>query len=127
MRQTLEVYHAMLADITRLGQQGYRLAVLSDTNAPHAAVLRNFHVYDPFGDNVFLSHEIGIRKPAREAYEYVIQQLGVQNPARILFMDDRQSNLTPAQEVGMRELLAPGSEKENRAALQSAIAGTTLP
>lgn len=126
MRSTVEVFSNILDDISQLKKEGYAIAALSDTNEPHATVLRELHVYDQFEDNLFLSHEIGIRKPTREAYEYAMKQLGVQDPSRILFVDDRQSNLTSAQEVGMQVLLVPGSENENRAALRSIIASNTL-
>lgn len=83
-------------------QPTLKRAVFSNTNATHAAVFgaRYGELLARF-DRVFLSHELGMRKPERRAFERVAAELGVA-PRRILFLDDNEANLAGAQTVGMR-------------------------
>lgn len=54
-------------------------------------------------DSICLSYAIGFVKPQREAYEYVSQQLGVENEACI-FIDDQQRHCEGARAVGMQAI-----------------------
>lgn len=78
------------------------LYAFSNTNAAHevhfsqlfAAILRHFR-------KIFLSSTIGLRKPHAEAYDHVVQQIGV--PAeRIVFFDDLIENVEGARARGLR-------------------------
>ncbi len=51
-------------------------------------------------DLVVESSVEGVRKPQPQAYELVIQRLGV-DPSRMLFLDDLGINLKPAAKMGM--------------------------
>lgn len=50
---------------------------------------------------VFVSSEIGKRKPEREAFEIVSREIGV-TPERILLFDDTLENITGARRMGMQ-------------------------
>lgn len=52
-------------------------------------------------DEVFLSFEIGYRKPAREAFEHVLSELG-KSPEECVLVDDKEENVEAAKELGMR-------------------------
>lgn len=121
LEQALELYPSMIDYVKKLGEQGYRSAVLSDTNEAHANILRKHGVYEPFNDKVFLSHEIGIRKPAAEAFTFALEQLGVTEPSSVLFVDDRMRNILAAHVLGMQTLHVPGTEIENLALLKNAV------
>jgi putative hydrolase of the HAD superfamily len=54
----------------------------------------------PFAD-VFLSCDLGMRKPEREAFEFVAGRIGVP-PSRIAFFDDRAENVAGARSAGLR-------------------------
>ena len=77
------------------------LYLFSNTNVFHydywrdryAAALRPFK-------RLFVSCEMGMRKPHREAFERVAAEIGVA-PARVLFFDDTEANLEGAREAGM--------------------------
>lgn len=94
-------------------------AVFSNTNALHAAVFeaRYGDLLARF-DRVFLSNELGLRKPERRAFERVAAELGVA-PKRILFLDDNAANIAGAQAVGMRTVLV-GSIDDTRRGLAAA-------
>lgn len=48
----------------------------------------------------FASHLTGKIKPDEEAFEHVLTTLGCKGP-EMLFLDDRQLNVAPAERVGM--------------------------
>jgi HAD superfamily hydrolase (TIGR01509 family) len=78
-----------------------RVGCLSNTNVLHAdRHWTEFGIADLFEDR-FLSHEMGLVKPDRAAFEYVIEALGCP-PERILFLDDNQINVEGARAAGLR-------------------------
>ncbi len=98
---------------------GLKRAVFSNTNAMHAAVFaaRYGDLLGRF-DRVFLSHELGMRKPERQAFERVAAELGVP-PSRVLFLDDNDANIAGAQATGMRTVRV-GSIDDTRRGLVAA-------
>lgn len=60
-------------------------------------------------DYVYLSFEIGLRKPDRQIYEYVLNDLKV-DAKDILFIDDDTNNILMAQECGWNTCQAFGYE-----------------
>lgn len=64
----------------------------------------------------FVSCETGFRKPAPKAYLHAANTLKVA-PERCVFVDDRQSNVSAAREVGMQGIVF-----ENATQLRSALA-----
>lgn len=85
-------------DLQRRGQA--RVAVLSNTNVLHAQFLRRR--WPLLGElrHVFLSHEIGFRKPDPAAYRYVLRRLGLP-PRAVIFVDDLRENVAVARKLGM--------------------------
>lgn len=101
--EALEPYTEILNLVQDLHRQGITLAILSNTIEPHAKALRGAGYYNNF-DKVFLSHEIGMRKPDPAIYTYVLQELGV-GPHEAVFIDDDPVNVVAAQSVGMRGIV----------------------
>lgn len=60
-------------------------------------------------DYVFLSFKLGIRKPARELFEKVQEQLSFKKED-ILFIDDTEKNVEAAKEFGWNAFQATGLE-----------------
>ncbi|TFG08084.1 MAG: HAD family phosphatase [Promethearchaeota archaeon] len=85
--------------IERLHRADYVVCLMSNTFDIHAKSndLKGF--YDIF-DHVFLSNEIGFRKPELEKYKHVLKKLDTK-PKRCIFIDDKIRNLVPARELGM--------------------------
>ncbi len=95
--------------LSRAGQR-LPLYAFSNTNAPHVAYFsRQFaEVLKPFRE-IFVSSAIGLRKPDAEAYDHVVQAIGV--PAeRIVFFDDLVENIEGARQRGLKAVLvtSPG-------------------
>lgn len=88
----------------QLKKRGFRLAILSNVIMPVGVVLKRLHVYSGF-EPVVLSYEEKIKKPNIEIYKRTVEKLGVR-PEEIVFIDNLQSNLVPAQELGMHTIHA---------------------
>lgn len=94
-----------VAETTRLvAEVAPRIPVhlFSNTNPAHqAAWSRDYaQALRPFR-RVFVSSEMGLRKPDRAAFEHVAREIGVP-PARILFFDDTEANVAGARAAGLR-------------------------
>jgi glucose-1-phosphatase len=90
--------------LSRAGQR-LPLYAFSNTNAPHVAYFsRQFaELLRPFRE-IFVSSTIGLRKPDAEAYDHVVQAIGV--PAeRIVFFDDLAENIEGARRRGLKAIL----------------------
>ena len=85
--------------IKELKEQGYRLLVLSNMSKEYIEFLRKMPVFDYFDEQV-ISCEIGLGKPDRRIYEYLIEHCGVE-PSETIFIDDRKENVDAAAEVGL--------------------------
>ena len=70
-------------------------------------------------DELFLSHEIGERKPDAAGFELICKQLNCQ-PSQIAFFDDTQENIDGAKKFGIRASLTKG-ETEVASALKSLL------
>lgn len=98
------LYQPVIEMVNGLKQQGVLTAVLSNTIAPHNRILRSYGWYDSF-DRVFLSYEIGLRKPAIEAYKYVLEKIRMPGK-ECIYVDDLEENLEPAKKLGIKIILA---------------------
>jgi len=77
-----------------------KVGILSNTNHIHFEWLRARMAVFGQLEHVYASHLIGLRKPDRAVYEYVLKQMDV--PAeRTVFIDDLPANLEGAREAGM--------------------------
>ena len=85
--------------IERLHQAGYIVSLMSNTFDIHAKSNQLKGFYDIF-DNIFLSNEIGLRKPDLEKYKHVLKKLDTK-PKKCVFIDDKIQNLVPARKLGI--------------------------
>lgn len=92
--------------------------VFSNTNATHQAVWTALYpgLAQSF-ERIFVSSEMGYRKPERRAFEYVAQAMGVPLNA-ILFFDDHPDNVEGARAAGLQAVHVRGPV-DVRAALQA--------
>jgi glucose-1-phosphatase len=83
---------------------------ISNTNPAHVAEMeRAFPGLLARFDAVFVSHEIGHRKPGREAFEHVLRAIDVPAPQVLLF-DDLVANVEAARACGMQAVQVRGPE-----------------
>ena len=93
--------------VSRLGAN-HQLLVLSNTNAIHVKRFNQFLKTNTgktdlshFFDVVYFSHEIKMRKPDAEIYQFVLDENNL-NPEDTLFLDDNKMNLEAAEELGIK-------------------------
>ena len=55
---------------------------------------------EPFFETLYLSYEVGLRKPDLRIFEYVLQDAGLL-PERTLFIDDSIQHIQAASELGI--------------------------
>jgi len=89
----------------------YSLFLLSNTNTIHQQAFNKIFEntvgegsFNSFFDKAYYSHEIGLRKPNADAYQYILQENNLQ-PYETLFIDDTPGNIEGAKAVGMPTIL----------------------
>jgi HAD superfamily hydrolase (TIGR01509 family) len=94
----------------------YRIFLFSNTNALHLAALQRTYAaafgeearLDGLFEKAYYSHVLGMRKPDKESFEYILRENGLQG-TETLFVDDAVVNVEGAEEAGLRGLyLRPG-------------------
>jgi len=85
----------------------YRLLLLSNTNALHIPHVKKimgaekFHRFKGAFEKFYLSHEINLRKPDAEIYEFVLNENGLK-AAETFFIDDTKQNTDAAEKLGIQ-------------------------
>jgi len=113
-REIIQAWNSILLDVpeTRLftvekASENHRIFLLSNTNDLH---IQEFNDYlldehnlpslEPFFEQLYLSYEIGLRKPDLRIFEYVLQDAGL-DPSTTLFIDDSIQHIQAASELGI--------------------------
>jgi phosphoglycolate phosphatase-like HAD superfamily hydrolase len=93
----------------KLKSGGFDLHILSDQMKPKTDAIRKNHDLTFFND-AFFSNEMGLKKPDRETFEFVLRKIG--KPANAcLFIDDRSENIRMAKSMGMETILFKNMEQ----------------
>jgi glucose-1-phosphatase len=83
-----------------LKARGYRLVLLSNTNAIHYEIARDRYSPLKYFDDAALSFEIGAMKPSPEIYAAAIEKAGCA-PEECFFTDDIEAYVAGARRAGM--------------------------
>jgi glucose-1-phosphatase len=89
------------------------VSCFSNTNTLHWQYAQTWPLMSLF-DHTFLSFEMGMLKPDRDAFEHVSTALDVPC-GRILFLDDNQLNIDAALELGFFAVRVAGVDEARRA------------
>lgn len=88
----------------------YKLYLLSNTNIIHYDQFNKIYKeeigegsLDMYFDAAYYSQIIGLRKPDKEAYEYVLKE-NYLDPSQTLFIDDTLQNIEGAKAVGLQTI-----------------------
>lgn len=96
-------------------QKGYRLYILTNNNPFMMSEIRSDKFtldgkpFCSYFDKIFVSCDIGLCKPDKAIYQYVLENQKLR-PEETIFADDRDINLTGAKEVGMHTYLVSDNE-----------------
>ena len=95
-----EPFHSVIELLPQISQR-YALYGFTNTNDAHAACWRVKFAesLSPFTD-IYVSSEIGLRKPDKAAFEYVCADMDIA-AEHIIFVDDTQTNVTGAADAGL--------------------------
>lgn len=122
-REIIQAWNSILLDLpeNRLftlekAAENHRIFLLSNTNDLH---IQEFNAYlleehnlpslEPFFESLYLSYEVGLRKPDRRIFEYVLQDAGL-DPQSTLFIDDSVQHIQSAAELGINTYLLKDEE-----------------
>lgn len=109
----LEIWNSILKDfphhrlefLKRLSEsKKYKLILLSNTNNLHIEFVKSyvpfFKEFESYFDVFYLSHEINLRKPNADIYEFVLNQNNIK-AEETLFIDDTTENTEAAKKLGI--------------------------
>lgn len=120
--QVVAAWNAMILDVpsekikllNKLKDQ-YRIFLLSNTNDIHMVKVRREWnkvtnlAMETFFEKIYLSHELGLRKPDPKIFLEVCNLSGL-NPERTLFIDDSPQHITGANSIGLQTIFLKKSE-----------------
>ena len=88
----------------------YRLYLLSNTNSIHHKEFNKIFEdqigsgsLNDYFDKAYYSHEIKLRKPGKDAYQYVLKENNL-FPSETLFIDDSIQNIEAAKSLGLQTI-----------------------
>tara|TARA_R110002050_G_scaffold25378_5_gene67721 strand:- start:7890 stop:8492 length:603 start_codon:yes stop_codon:yes gene_type:complete len=111
-----DIWNSMLLDFPEyrlkfleslVKENRHRLFLLSNTNAlhiPHVTKIMGTEKFARFKNSFeqfYLSHEIQLRKPNREIFQFVLEQNKL-IPQETLFIDDTKENTDAANKLGIK-------------------------
>ena len=115
-QEIISIWNGMLLDfpdyrlnfLERMAQENeYRLFLLSNTNVLHIEEVvkimgePNFNRFKNCFEQFYLSHEIQLRKPNADIFEFVLKENDL-NPTETLFIDDTLENTEAAKKLGIK-------------------------
>jgi len=112
--QIREAWNSILLDLPeqRLfclekAAENHRIFLLSNTNEIHIEAFNQYLLQsyslpslEPFFEKLYLSYEVGLRKPDKHIFEHVLSDAGLK-PESTLFIDDSIQHIQSAAELGI--------------------------
>ncbi|MEJ5070165.1 glucose-1-phosphatase [Enterobacter sp. MYb186] len=100
----------VIAIMHKLREQGHRVVVLSNTNRLHTTFWPDeYPEVKAAADKIYLSQEMGMRKPEARIYQAVLQAEGF-SATDALFFDDNVDNIEGANQLGITSILVTGKQ-----------------
>ncbi|MBQ1605807.1 MAG: HAD family phosphatase [Bacteroidales bacterium] len=111
---------ARIEMLKRLKNEGkYRTFILSNTNIIHyrfyTALLKRTRGVDGLEslvEHAYFSHEIGLKKPNRDIFDYVVEHSHIK-PEESIFIDDNEANIKAANALGFNTIFLKNNDMEN--------------
>lgn len=100
----------VIAIMRALREQGHRVVILSNTNRLHTTFWPDeYPEIRGAADKIYLSQEMGMRKPEARIYQAVLQAEGF-SASDAVFFDDNADNIEGANQLGITSILVTGKE-----------------
>jgi putative hydrolase of the HAD superfamily len=111
---------ARIEMLKRLKNEGkYRTFILSNTNIIHyrfytALLKRTYGIngLESLVEHAYFSHEIGLKKPNRDIFDYVVANSHIK-PEESIFIDDNEANIKAANALGFNTIFLKDNDMEN--------------
>ena len=110
----VSAWNAMLLDLPKHRisllkdlNKKYDIYLLSNTNSIHISEFKNIMGYEKYEvfyklfKKVYYSHEIGFRKPNKEAFQLILDENNL-NADEVLFIDDSPQHIEGAKNLGIK-------------------------
>lgn len=96
----LELRDERIALVAELKERGVRVGLVTNNVAEWEQLWRP-RLPEGLFEIMIDSSQVGCRKPEPAIYELALEQLGIADPATVVFVDDFDWNVTGATDVGM--------------------------
>lgn len=94
-----------MIELVKKLKENYLLVVLNnESKGWNQYRIKKFYLNDYF-ELIFSSSDVGLAKPDKKIYKLVLNNLKGINPSEVLFIDNREENLPPAEELGIKTIL----------------------
>ncbi len=103
-RSEFPVSAPVLDRILRLRAEGYRTALVTNAFKEFRPTLEGLVDLPALFDVTLDSSEIGVRKPSPRLFEILRERLGIDQPSRIVLLDDFVGNIEGARAAGLRAI-----------------------
>jgi putative hydrolase of the HAD superfamily len=103
IRDNFQEVEGIRTIIEKLKQRGYNLGLLSVHAKEWVDYCNHRYGYHKLFDSILYSFEVGLSKPNKKVYELILNKLKAR-PEECLFIDDKESNLVTARELGIRSI-----------------------
>ena len=98
------IFDSVLEVAKKLKDNGYKLVILANESIEAMDTkVKKFHL-DKIFDNIYSSGEIGLAKPHKEAFEYVLNNLEVSSE-EVVFIDNLKRNTKAAEKLGIKSIV----------------------
>lgn len=121
MMGRLTVHEVVVARVRSLRAEGYRTALCTNNVKEGSTSWRELVPVDELFDAVVDSSAVGMRKPDPRIYLHTLELIGIDDPARAVFLDDHPGNVAGAERAGLVGLLV-GDPAEAVIALDQLLA-----
>lgn len=103
---SLEVMEYTVPLLESLKEKGYKLYYLSNWDKSSFNLCKKKGIFDyiKYFDGGVISHEVGLLKPNKEIYEFLIEKFHIERE-NCLFIDDKQENISAAKDVGLNAII----------------------
>ncbi len=100
----IDVRPDVLQWMNTLRERGERVVILSNTNRLHCSFWpTQYPQVQQAADKIYLSQEMGMRKPEARIYQQVLQEEGF-TADQTIFFDDNQDNIDAARAAGIHSI-----------------------
>jgi epoxide hydrolase-like predicted phosphatase len=105
LRDEMVVFPHVVERVLELRRDGYKTGLITNNVREGSKMWRSLMEVDELFDVVIDSSEVGVRKPNPAIFELALTKLGIGDPATAVFLDDLDSNVVAARNVGLHAIL----------------------